>query len=336
MNAGTHGARVETEPAALDVRGLRTVFEGEAGAVAAVDGVDFRVEPGRTLGLVGESGCGKSVTALSILGLVPEPGSVVGGEIRWRGRDLARLGPGELRRVRGGEIAMIFQEPTSALNPVLSVGAQVAEAVRIHQGLDRRAARRKAVEMLARVGLADAERRARDYPHRLSGGMCQRVMIAMAIACEPALLLADEPTTALDPTVQAQILDLIRDVQRASGMGVLLISHDLGVVAETADEVCVMYAGRIVERAPVVELFERPRHPYTIGLLRSLPSVATPGSRLPAIEGTVPEPGAYPSGCRFRTRCPIAREECARRDPALEAHGRPPALVACHFPGEHP
>jgi oligopeptide/dipeptide ABC transporter ATP-binding protein len=316
----------------LEIRELRTCFQHDGTVARAVDGVSLSIRAGRTLGLVGESGSGKSVTALSILRLIPVPGRIEGGSILFRGRDLLALPEEELRRIRGNEIAMIFQEPMSALNPVFTVGEQIAESVRLHRGLERAAARARAIEMLERVGIPDPAARVDEYPHRLSGGMRQRVLIAMAMACDPALLVADEPTTALDVTVQAQILHLIRELRERSGMGVLLITHDLGVIAENAQEVAVMYAGRIVESAAVEELFARPRHPYTIGLLRSLPELARPGERLAAIPGTVPSASAPPSGCRFHTRCPIARESCAREEPALvpleegSAH-----RVACPF-----
>jgi len=302
----------------LEVEDLRTYFRGDEGVARAVDGVSFELRAGETLGLVGESGCGKSVTALSILRLVPDPpGFVAGGEIRLRGRDLLALPVDELRRVRGNEIAMIFQEPMTALNPVFTVGEQVAETLRHHRGLARAAARGRAVELLERVGIPAARTRVDDYPHQLSGGMRQRVMIAMAMSCDPAILIADEPTTALDVTVQAQILDLIRELQQERGTSVLLITHDLGVVAETADRVAVMYAGKIVEAATAEELFASPRHPYTIGLFRSLPGLAARGERLHAIPGTVPSAFRFPSGCRFRTRCPLASEQCAALEPPL-------------------
>jgi oligopeptide/dipeptide ABC transporter ATP-binding protein len=319
----------------LEVRDLRTSFRGEEGVARAVDGVSLSLAAGETLGLVGESGCGKSVTALSIMGLVPSPpGRVEGGEVLLAGRDLLALGPEELRRVRGDEVAMVFQEPMTALNPVFTVGDQIGETVRLHRGLDRRAARRRAIEMLELVRIPDPERRVDAYPHQLSGGMRQRVMIAMAMSCNPSLLIADEPTTALDVTVQAQILELIGDLQAETGMAVLLITHDLGVVAQTADRVAVMYAGKVVEEAAVVDLFERPRHPYTIGLLRSLPDLARTGARLEAIPGTVPSPFRFPSGCRFRTRCPLATERCAETDAVLEPAGGAGQRVACHHAEE--
>ncbi|MEW6073402.1 MAG: ABC transporter ATP-binding protein [Planctomycetota bacterium] len=328
---GTAGARAPL----LALRGLCTYFRGETGVARAVDGVDLEILPRETVGLVGESGCGKSVTALSILRLVPDPpGFHAGGEIRFAGRDLLRLPAAEMRRIRGNEVAMIFQEPMTALNPVFAVGEQIAEAVRLHQGLSRREASARAARMLEQVGIPDPARRARSYPHQLSGGMRQRVMIAMAVSCGPRLLIADEPTTALDVTVQAQILALLADLQRRTGMSMLLITHDLGVVAETADRVAVMYAGRVVEHAGVRELFARPRHPYTVGLLRSRPDLARPGERLPAIEGAVPSAFALPAGCRFHPRCPRAAARCVAEEPALlpapAAAGE--HAVACHFP----
>ena len=320
----------------LRVDGLRTYFRGEEGIAKAVDGVSFDLLAGETLGVVGESGCGKSVTAMSIMRLVPDPpGFVAGGSIRFAGRELLELPMEEFRRVRGNEIAMIFQEPMTALNPVYRVGEQIAEAVRLHQGLDKDGARRRAIEMLELVKIPSPEERVDDYPHQMSGGMRQRVMIAMAMSCSPSLLIADEPTTALDVTVQAQILDLIRGLQKETGMSVLLITHDLGVVAEVSDHVAVMYAGKVVEYAPVRALFARPRHPYTIGLLKSLPDLAAPGERLHTIEGTVPSAFRFPSGCRFRTRCPLATSHCAEVEPMLEAvEDEGEHRVACHFSEE--
>ena len=317
----------------LAVEELRTWFEGRSGVRRAVEGVSFTLARGETLGLVGESGSGKSVTALSILGLVPPPGRIVGGRVLFAGRDLLALSPGELRRLRGKELAMVFQEPMTALNPVYKVGEQIAETVRCHLGLDARAARERALAMLAAVGIPAPRERLDAWPHELSGGMRQRVLLAMAMCCEPALLLADEPTTALDVTIQAQILELVRDLQRRQGTAVLLITHDLAVVAEAADRVCVMYAGRIVEQADVWTLFERPRHPYTLGLLRSQPHLARPGEPLEAIPGTVPDPERLPSGCAFRTRCPLARELCALEEPPLRVLGSG-QLAACHFAEE--
>ena len=323
----------------LDVRDLCTVFHGEEGTARAVDGVSFRIHAGETLGLVGESGCGKSVTALSILRLIPDPpGEITGGEVRFDGHDLLALPEREMRAIRGDEIAMIFQEPTTALNPVFTVGEQIMEVVRLHQGLDKSAAARRAVQMLERVGIPSPEERVGEYPHQLSGGMRQRVMIAMAMSCDPRLLIADEPTTALDVTVQAQILELIDQLQERSGMSVLLITHDLGVVAERADAVAVMYAGKVVEYADVLALYDAPRHPYTVGLFASLPDLTRPDRRLPAIPGSVPDPFHFPSGCRYRPRCPRADERCATEEPPLVELGAGDSLhrVACHHPVDDP
>jgi peptide/nickel transport system ATP-binding protein len=324
----------ETAAPLLRVRDLSTAVElGRGrGAVAAVSGVSFDVAAGRAFGLVGESGCGKSLTAMSILRLLAEPSvRITGGEIIFDGVDLARAPEKELRRIRGRRIAMIFQEPSTALNPVLTIGDQVGEPLRIHQGLSRRQAAARAVALLEQVGIPAAPERARAYPHQLSGGMKQRAMIAMALACGPDLLIADEPTTALDVTVQAQILALLRRLQRELGMAMILITHDLGVVAETCDEVAVMYAGRIVERAAVRELFRRPRHPYTAGLLRAMPkaestspdpaplsSTASGRLRLLEIPGTVPPLGAHPPGCSFAARCASVADDCHAAVPALE------------------
>ena len=323
----------EAKKALLEVDDLRTYFRSEGEVARAVDGVSYTILEGETLGVVGESGCGKSVTSLSIMRLIPDPpGWIDGGQIRFRGKNLLEVSEAEMRRIRGNEIAMIFQEPMTALNPVYTVGNQIVEAVRLHQGLDPEAARARAVEMLDLVGIPAPEKRVDEYPHQLSGGMRQRVMIAMAMSCDPDLLIADEPTTALDVTVQAQILDLIGELQERTGMSVLLITHDLAVVAENAHHVAVMYAGKVVEYAPVEELYSRPRHPYTIGLFRSLPDLAAPGERLTTIPGIVPSAFHFPSGCRYRTRCPLARAECAQSVPALEAvddDGR--HTVACHF-----
>jgi len=312
----------------LEVRDLCMVFPTEAGDARAVDGVSFTLDRGRVLGLVGESGCGKSVTALSLMRLVPPPGRIAGGQVIFEGRDLLTLSEREMRAIRGARMAMIFQEPMTALNPVLTVGGQVAEAVTLHRPVSRREAWERAAGLLAEVGIPDAERRAHDYPHQLSGGMRQRVMIAMAIACDPQLLLADEPTTALDVTIQADILALLRTLRERHGMAVLLITHDLGVVAEHADEVAIMYAGRIVEHAAVDELFTRPGHPYTQALLRSMPVLGLRRERLHTIAGQVPSLARLPSGCAFRDRCPLAIEACAAGVPPLEEHV-PGHRVAC-------
>jgi peptide/nickel transport system ATP-binding protein len=310
------------------VRALRTSFFLEEGEARAVDGVSFRLEPGRVLGLVGESGCGKSVTALSVMRLVPPPGRIVGGEVRFEGRDLLRVAESEMRAVRGAGIAMIFQEPMTSLNPVFTVGGQITEAVRLHRAVSRRNAKARAVELLGEVGIPDPAQRAAAYPHQLSGGMRQRVMIAMAISCEPRVLIADEPTTALDVTIQAEILDLLAELRRRRGMALLLITHDLGVVAQQADEVAIMYAGRIVEHASVFDVFDRPLHPYTRALFRSMPGVGGRHERLQAIPGQVPDLLRLPSGCAFRDRCAEAIDECAVGVPPLEPKARAHA-AAC-------
>ncbi|MBF5045544.1 ABC transporter ATP-binding protein [Aggregicoccus sp. 17bor-14] len=323
----------------LAVRGLKTRFSlpadgGGTRDVLAVDDVSFSIPAGGTLGVVGESGCGKSVTALSVMRLVADPpGRIVGGEVLLQGQDLLQLGEREMRRLRGNRVSMIFQEPMTSLNPMHTVGAQIAEGVRLHQGLSRAAARARAIEMLEQVGIPAPASRVDDYPHQLSGGMRQRVMIAIALACDPALLIADEPTTALDVTIQAQILDLLGRLRRERGMAVMLITHDLGVVAETCEQVLVMYAGRVVEQAPAARLFASPAHPYTAGLLRSIPSSRSSKTRgrLQAIPGIVPSLGNRPAGCRFRERCERALEVCARIDPPL-APQRDGQLAACHNP----
>jgi oligopeptide/dipeptide ABC transporter ATP-binding protein len=297
----------------LDVSHLTTVFDLATGAVPAVDDVSFEVRAGETLGLVGESGSGKSVTAMSILRLVQPPGRIAGGSIRFRGRDLLALSQREMRAVRGAEIALIFQEPMTALNPVFTVGDQIAEVLLVHHKVERRAARARTIELLDAVRIPHAADRVRDYPHQLSGGMRQRVLIAMALACRPALIIADEPTTALDVTIQAQILDLLRDMKATFNLALLLITHDLGVVAEIADRVAVMYAGRIVEHGPVRSVLRRPQHPYTRGLLASMPGTA--GGRLRAIDGSVPQLGALPSGCAFNPRCPERFAPCTLEPP---------------------
>jgi peptide/nickel transport system ATP-binding protein len=302
----------------LSIEGVRTVFGSPAAPVVAVDGVDLAVARGRTLGIVGESGCGKSVLSLSLLRLLPSPGRVVAGRVMFDGRDLLELPASAMGAIRGRRIAMIFQEPMTSLNPVYTVGAQIVEAMRAH---DRAASgatlRARAVQALDRVRIAAPARRFDEYPHQLSGGMRQRVMIAMALACAPDLLIADEPTTALDVTVQAEILGLLRGLQRETGMAIILITHDLGVVAEMADEVAVMYAGRVVERAPCAAIFEDPQHPYTLGLLGSIPRIEERRARLLAIEGSVPPPVALPAGCRFHPRCVFAVSACGVQDPAL-------------------
>ncbi len=312
----------------LRVRDLVTTFRSPtdgARGVRAVDGISFDVPEGTIVGLVGESGCGKSVTSLSILRLVPEPqGRIESGSIEFQGRDLLKLTEREMRAIRGDKISMIFQEPMTSLNPVYTVGSQIVEAVRLHRDSSRREAHARAVEMLRLVGIPAPEQTADRYPHELSGGMRQRVMIAMALSCDPSLLIADEPTTALDVTIQAQILELLKKLQREMKMSVLLITHDLGIVAEYTSHVLVMYAGRIVESAPVAQLFAHPRHPYTRGLLESLPRPRVAGEKrkkLPAIEGMVPDLARLPVGCRFNTRCPMVVDKCLREEPELLAVG---------------
>ncbi len=319
----------------LSIEGLRTEFRTDGRGYLAVDDVSISIEPGQTVGVVGESGCGKSVTALSTMGLIQSPGKVVGGRILFRGEDLLQKSEEGMRKVRGNQIAMIFQEPMTSLNPVFTVGEQIGEAIRLHQNKSRTEARQRAIELLALVGIASPAERVASYPHELSGGMRQRVMIAMALACDPDLLIADEPTTALDVTIQAQILDLLRRLQRERGLAVMLITHDLGVVAETCEQVVVMYAGKVVERAPAAALFSGPRHPYTAGLLRSLPGIAKgrESKRLEAIPGVVPSPDQMPAGCRFRARCDRAQALCAQVEPELApAAGDADREVACHFP----
>ena len=303
----------------LEVNDLRVSFRTDAGEALAVDGVSFSVGAGETLGIVGESGCGKSVSALSILGLIADPpGRVLpGSSVRLRGEELLTAPPARLRDVRGGEVAMVFQEPMTSLNPVLRVGDQVAEAVRRHTELRGDAVNERVVTLLDRVGIPDPASRARAFPHQLSGGMRQRAMIAMALAGDPELLIADEPTTALDVTIQARILTLLDDLRRERNMALVLITHDLGVVAQVADRVAVMYAGRIVEEAPSANLFSTPAHPYTIGLLRSIPDPDKPGDRLEAIPGSVPSPHAWPPGCRFHPRCTVALDRCRTDNPSL-------------------
>jgi len=306
--------------ALLEVRDLKTYFAIEDGEFAAVDGVSFSVDAGRTLGLVGESGCGKSVTALSIMGLVPRPpGRIAGGEILFEGSDLLQITPSQMRELRGNRISMIFQEPMTSLNPAFTIGDQIAEVILRHRKVSRAQADERAIAMLRRVRIPSPEKRFHDHPHRLSGGMRQRVMIAMALALEPKLLIADEPTTALDVTIQAQILDLVRTLREETGTAVILITHDLGVIAEVADDVAVMYSGKIVERAPVASLFAEPQHPYTIGLLGSIPQLHLEQHRLAAIEGQVPSALAPVAGCRFHPRCPFAVEQCRREEPPLVA-----------------
>ena len=311
------------EQALLEIQGLRTHFFTDDGIVRAVDGVSYALARGETVGVVGESGCGKSVTALSILRLISDPpGKIVDGHIRFEGTDLLELSPAEMRRIRGNDISMIFQEPMTSLNPVFTIGNQIAEAVRLHQGLSKKEALNKAIEMLTLVGIPVPARRVHEYPHQLSGGMRQRAMIAMALSCNPKVLIADEPTTALDVTIEAQILDLMRTLQRELGTAILMITHDLGVVAEIARKVVVMYAGKVVEQAPVEQLFGEPNHPYTQGLLQSLPRVDKDASgmksRLQEIPGIVPSLLNLPPGCKFASRCPKVMAICEEEEPPLE------------------
>ncbi|MFV0390102.1 MAG: ABC transporter ATP-binding protein [Pyrinomonadaceae bacterium] len=296
----------------LEIANLQTHFPTREGVVKAVDDVSFSIDVGELLGLVGESGCGKSITSLSVMRLISPPGKIVGGSIKFNGIELTTASESHMRRIRGNDIAMIFQDPMTSLNPVFTVGEQIAEAIRLHRKLDKKSAWKAAIEAMKEVSIPSAERRVNDYPHQLSGGMRQRVMIAMALACEPELLIADEPTTALDVTIQAQILELLNNLRRSRNLAILLITHDLGVIAETADRVCVMYTGKIVEEASVDEIFENPRHPYTQGLLNSVPKMGLESheDKLSTIEGVVPSPTALPTGCHFAPRCKFQKEEC--------------------------
>jgi oligopeptide/dipeptide ABC transporter ATP-binding protein len=324
-------ARADTPAASdllLDVRDLRTYFHVMDGTVMAVDGVDFSLHRGETLGVVGESGCGKSVTAMTIMRLLDiPPAEVASGEILFEGTDLLKLSEEKMRQLRGKELAMIFQEPMSSLNPVFTIGDQISEAVRLHLKVSKKEAVERAIESLTMVGIPFPERRIKQYPHELSGGQRQRVMIAMALSCDPKLIIADEPTTALDVTIQAQILELLKAIQQRTGAAVLLITHDLGVVAEMADKVVVMYGGRVVERGTATEVLLQPRHPYTEGLLSSIPSKGMRGQRLNVIKGTVPNPFNMPTGCNFAPRCPYRFEPCPQHDPRVDEGDGPP--VAC-------
>ena len=316
--------------ALLEVKNLRTYFFTDDGVSKAVDDVSYTVDPKETLGVVGESGCGKSVTALSIMRLIPDPpGKTVGGEILFEGRDLLKISEEEMRSVRGNKIGMIFQEPMTSLNPVFTVGNQIEESILIHEKVSKDEAKHRAIEMLKKVGIPAPEQRYREYPHQLSGGMRQRIMIAMALACNPSILIADEPTTALDVTVQAQILELIKSLQESLGMGVILITHDLGVIAETADKVAVMYASHIVEYSIADEIYYNPIHPYTVGLLGSIPKLNIESDRLMTIEGTVPVPTNYPPGCNYAARCPYATPLCISDEPLLVEH-ETGHWAACH------
>jgi peptide/nickel transport system ATP-binding protein/oligopeptide transport system ATP-binding protein len=301
---------------ALSVRDLQTYFHTDDGDALAVDGVSFDIPAGKTMALVGESGCGKSVTALSIMRLIQQPpGRIAGGSVMLGDRDILRMSPEEMRNVRGNSISMIFQEPMTSLNPVFRVGDQIAAAIRLHTGVSKQEARKKATDLLEKVGIPSPGERIDDYPHQMSGGMRQRVMIAMALACNPTLLIADEPTTALDVTIQAQILELLKELQAREGMAILLITHDLGIVAEAADFAAIMYAGKIVEQAPVPELFANPKHPYTIGLFSSIPKLDDDRDRLQTIQGQVPAATHFPAGCRFHPRCPKRMDACEASAP---------------------
>lgn len=303
----------------MQVTDLKTYFYTNDGEVPAVDGVSFYINKGETLGLVGESGSGKSITALSVLRLIPDPpGKIVSGEIRFAGDNLLGKTDAEMRKIRGNKISMVFQEPMTSLNPVYTIGYQIQEVLKLHQGLTKKAAREKAIQLLQLVGFAMPEQRVDNYPHQLSGGMRQRAMIAMALSCRPGLLIADEPTTALDVTIQAQILDIMKELREKTQMSILLITHDLGVISEIADRVVVMYAGKIVEMASVEKLFKDPKHPYTKGLLQSIPSIHDNRDRLHVIDGVIPRPTDYPKGCRFHPRCDRAQAICAKEEPPLE------------------
>jgi len=304
----------------LEVKDLKTYFYTDAGVVKAVDGISLYVEEGETIGQVGESGCGKSVSALSVMRLIPQPpGRIVGGEVIFEGKNLLRANDKEMHHVRGGKIAMIFQEPMTSLNPVLTIGRQLSEALEIHLGMDKQDARKRSIELLQLVAIADAEKRLGDYPHQLSGGMCQRMMIAMALSCNPKLVIADEPTTAVDVTIQAQLLEIMKDMTDRFGTSLIVITHNLGVIARYAQRVCIMYAGKIVETGLASDVFGAPRHPYTKGLLASVPRLDAPlGTKLTAIEGEPPDMAYLPLGCSFRPRCIYAVERCAQEAPPLE------------------
>jgi len=313
----------------LEVKDLRTYFHSDDGTARAVDGVSFEVDKDETLGIVGESGCGKTVSCLSILRLIPiPPGEIAGGEVYFNGVDLLQLPEDQMRRIRGNDIAMIFQEPMTSLNPVFTCGDQVVEAVTLHQKVSVETARERALEMFKLVGIPDPERRLDEYPHQLSGGLRQRVMIAMALSCHPSLLICDEPTTALDVTIQAQILALLRRLQKEFGMAIIMITHDLGVIAEIADRVVVMYAGKVVEAGTARDVFHNPQHPYSIGLQHAIPRMGLQKDRLYQIEGVVPSPLEFPSGCKFHPRCPIADDNCRENEPELMP-GAGESLVSC-------
>lgn len=322
----------------IEVKNLKTHFFTDEGVVKAVDDVSLTIPYGKTLGVVGESGCGKSVTALSIIRLIASPGRIVEGNITLHNGtetvELTEISEGEMRQLRGNTVSMIFQEPMTSLNPVFTVGAQIMEAIQLHQKTSKSEARNRAIEMLRRVKVPAPERRIKEYPHQFSGGMRQRVMIAMSLACNPRLLIADEPTTALDVTIQAQILDLLRELQEETGMSIMIITHDLGIIAEIADEVAVMYASKVVEQAPVEELFSNPRHPYTHGLFDSKPRPGLSRNvRLTSIDGMVPSPLHFPQGCKFHPRCPHVRDECQMEEPQLQ-DVKPLHIARCHFVNE--
>jgi oligopeptide/dipeptide ABC transporter ATP-binding protein len=322
----------DTTSPILQIKNLKTYFKTDQGLARSVDDVSFDLHRGKTLAVVGESGCGKSVTALSIMGLVPEPaGRNAGGQILFAGRDLLALPREELRQIRGDDISMIFQEPMSSMNPAFRVGRQIGAVLQLHRNMNKKDALQESIRLLTQVGIPAPEKRVHDYPHQMSGGMLQRCMIAMALACDPKILIADEPTTALDVTIQAQILDLLRKLQDERGMSILLITHDLGVVAENAHDVVVMYAGKVVERAPVRELFRNPRHPYTLGLFAALPKHDSVRERLHVIQGNVPAATAFPTGCRFNNRCPLATDRCRTEEPALELAGEEHRAACWHL-----
>jgi oligopeptide/dipeptide ABC transporter ATP-binding protein len=314
---------------ALEIKDLRVSFSSEGRKVEVVSGVSLSIPPGKIVGVVGESGCGKTVTALSVMRLIPEPpGRIEGGEILFDGADLLEYSDRDMRALRGNRISMIFQEPISSLNPVFTVGDQIGEALRTHLKISGKEEKERVIGLLRLVGIPAPEKRIKNYPHELSGGMSQRVMIAMALACSPEVLIADEPTTALDVTIQAGILELIDDLRVKMGMAVLLITHDLGIIAEVADSVYVMYAGKVVERAATRELFKNPKHPYTVGLLNSIPDLRESKEKLDAIPGVVPSPGSFPPGCRFQDRCPLVTDKCRREEPPLSGHA-PGHFSAC-------
>ena len=331
MHCQQFGKEMEKDGALLRIVELRTYFHLDEGIARAVDGVSFEIPRGKTLGLVGESGCGKSVTALSIMRLVPSPpGRIQGGSVYFGETDLVKLSERQMRKVRGNDISMVFQEPMTSLNPVFTVGNQIMEVLRLHQKMPKKEARKKTIELLEQVGIPLPEQRIGEYPHQLSGGMKQRVMIAMALACNPELLIADEPTTALDVTIQAQLLDLMKGLQQRFRMSILLITHDLGVIAETADSVAVMYAGKIVEYTSAEKLFGSPKHPYTEGLFGSLPKIGKKKGKLSVIPGNVPNPLYFPPGCRFNPRCPYVMDVCRREEPPLR-DVEPEHTAACHL-----